>query len=52
MATTIEPQARDVVVRNGAASKLAESVRNHRTVCLGILYVTAIIVILAFVARL
>lgn len=52
MATTVELHAREAVGRNDVASKLAESVRNHRTVCLGILYVTAIIVILAFVARL
>lgn len=52
MATTIEPVLGAPAGRNGPRSRLAESVRIHRTLCIGILYVIAISVILAFVARL
>ena len=52
MATTIETHAREFVGRNGAASRLAGSVLNHRTLCVGILYVIAISAILALVANL
>lgn len=52
MATTIETHAREFVGHKGAASRLARSVRNHRTLCVGILYVIAISAVLAFVAKL
>ena len=52
MATTVEPFAREFIGRSGAASRLAGTLRNYRTLCLGILYVVAIGVVLAFVARL
>ena len=52
MATTIEPLPGAPVGRNSPGSRLAESVRIHRALCVGILYVIAISVILAFVARL
>lgn len=52
MATPIEPLPGAPAGRNGLGSRLAESVRIHRTLCLGILYIIAISAVLAFVARL
>jgi hypothetical protein len=52
MAATVEPRARESVGRSGAAFRVAGTLRNHRTLWVGILYVIAISVVLAFVARL
>ena len=51
MATTIRTHAREWVGRNRVGSRLAGAVGNHLTLCVGILYVFAISIILAFVAR-
>lgn len=52
MATTIQTHAREFVRRNGAASRLGRIVPNHRTLCIGILYIIAISAVLALVAKL
>jgi hypothetical protein len=52
MATTIEVQAGEFVARKRVTSRAAGSFRDHRTLFAGILYMIAIIVVLAAVARL
>lgn len=52
MPTTIELHTGETVVRKPATSRIAESFGNHRTLCVGILYATTIIAVLALVAKL
>ena len=52
MATTTEVQAGELVARQRATSRIGRNLRNHRTLCVGILYLITIIVVLAIVARL
>jgi len=51
MATTIEMHAVELVARPREMSRVAAGFRNHRTLCTGVLYVIAIMVVLALVAR-
>jgi hypothetical protein len=51
MATTVQVDVGDPVDRKRATCRVAETFRNHPTLCIGSLYVITIIVVLAFVAR-
>jgi hypothetical protein len=52
MATTTEVHAGELVPSKGATSGIGRNFRNHRTLCVGSLYLITIIVVLALVARL
>jgi len=52
MPTATEVHAYELVARQRVMSRVVENLRNHRTLCLGILYVITIIAVLAAVARL
>ena len=52
MSRIAEAQAIPDVSRKREALGVAGNFRNHRTLCVGLLYVAAIIGVLAFVARL
>ena len=52
MPKTTELEVCELIGRKRTASRLAQSARNHQTLCTAILYVVAICVVLAFVARL
>jgi hypothetical protein len=52
MATATEIHADELLARKRATSGTGRDFRNHRTLCAGILYLTAIIAVLAVVGRL
>jgi hypothetical protein len=52
MATATEVLAGDFDARKRATSGIGRNFRNHRTLCVGILYLITILVVLAVVARL
>jgi t-SNARE complex subunit (syntaxin) len=52
VATTTEVHAGELAARWHAKSRIAGNLRNHRILCVGVLYVITIIVVLAFVTRL